>query len=80
MIAKPIIGTNAPIGLKSEVRAGFSHKVPHVKLQPLRLKDGNDIARCIQNISYACGMPRSIYFWGLVVFATRGEKNRTEKN
>ena len=36
----------APIGLKFFVRTGFGHRLPQTKLQPLRLKDAEDIGWC----------------------------------
>ena len=45
-ISGNISGTTAPIGLKFFVRTGFGHRLPHNKLQPLRLKDAEDIRWC----------------------------------
>ena len=39
------ISTN-PIGLKFCVSVEFSHRLPHTKFQPLRLKDAEDIGWC----------------------------------
>ena len=44
-----ISGTTGPIGLNFFVIADFGHPVAHTKLQPLRLKDAEDIGWCVRN-------------------------------
>ena len=55
-----ISGTTGPIGLKFLVRADFGHPVAHTKLQPLRLKDAEDIGWCVRNAGGARGLPEPV--------------------
>ena len=55
-----ISGTTGPIGLKFFVRADFDHPVAHTKLQPLRLKDAEDIGWCVRNARGARGLQRTV--------------------
>ena len=49
-------GTTCPIGLKFLVRTDFGHLVAHNKLQPLSLKDAEDIGWCVRNAGGARGL------------------------
>ena len=55
-----ISGTTGPTGLKFFVRAYFGHPVAHTKLQPLRLKDAEDIGWCVRNARGARGFHRTV--------------------
>ena len=55
-----ISGTTGSIGLKFFVRADFGHPVAHTKLQPLRLKDAEDIGWCVRNARGARGFHRTV--------------------
>ena len=55
-----ISGTTDPIGLKFKVRADFGHRVPHTKLQPLRLNDAGDIWWLIRNARLSKGFQRTL--------------------
>ena len=55
-----ISGTTGPIGLKFLVRADFGHPVAHTKLQPLMLKDAEDIGWCVRNAGGARGLPEPV--------------------
>ena len=55
-----ISGTTGPIGLKFLVRADFGHPVAHTKLQPLRLKDAEDIGWCVRIAGGARGLQRTV--------------------
>ena len=62
-----ISGTTGPIGLKFCVRADFGHPVAHTKLQPLSLKDAEDIGWCVRNAGGALGFPMPVTFKRLAV-------------
>ena len=55
-----ISGSTGPIGLKFFVTADFGHPVAHTKLQPLRLKDAEDIGWCVRNAGGARGLPEPV--------------------
>ena len=57
-----ISGTTGPTGLKFFERADFGHPVTHTKLQPLRLKDAEDIGWCVRNARGARGFHSTVFF------------------
>ena len=56
-----ISGTTGPIGLKFLVRADFGHPVAHTKLQPLRLKDAENIGWCVRSLGGARGLSEPVF-------------------
>ena len=44
------------------MKAYFGHPVAHTKLQPLRLKDAQDIGWCVRNAGGARGFPMPVQF------------------
>ena len=56
-----ISGTTGLIGLKFLVRADFGHPVAHTKLQPLSLKDAEDIGWCVRNARGARRFHRTVF-------------------
>ena len=62
-----ISGTTGPSGLNFFVRADFIHPVAHTKLQPLRLKDVEDIGWCVRIAGGARGLQRTVYTVRLAV-------------